>query len=245
MKFYTWCNDKKSERLNRILNSAKRQDITIEPIGEGRDIHEGGNYNGKNLWLYDKVCELPENEIVVCTDGFDVLYLSDETEIEKKFKKLDTPILYSAEWICSHHSRKTCRQSRKIARNKVFQFLNAGTMMGYAKEIKECLERIFSYDCKIDDFDDQKMLGQYYIENRGKMKLDHDCQIFWVDAYFEYDKVDYTEEKFKSSVHKIKHMYKNGRLFNQTTNTYPCIMHIPGWYGDCLLDEIEKFELKN
>ena len=72
MKFYTWCNNSKSDKIQRLLDSAKLQNIEIETIGGGRDIHEGGNYNGKNLWLYEKVCELDENEIVVCTDSFDV-----------------------------------------------------------------------------------------------------------------------------------------------------------------------------
>ena len=91
MKFYTWCNNSKSDKIQRLLDSAKLQNIEIETIGGGRDIHEGGNYNGKNLWLYEKVCELDENEIVVCTDSFDVIYLTNADEIKQKFLKMNTP----------------------------------------------------------------------------------------------------------------------------------------------------------
>ena len=72
-------------RLSRMLNSAKINNIEIIPIGEGLDINDGGRFNGKNLWLYEELLKLDDDEIIMCVDAFDVIFLSDETEIKQSF----------------------------------------------------------------------------------------------------------------------------------------------------------------
>ena len=56
MKFYTWCNNKDTHRMP-LKDSANMNGISVESIGDGRNIHEGGNLYAKNIWLYEKVCE--------------------------------------------------------------------------------------------------------------------------------------------------------------------------------------------
>ena len=234
MKFYTWCNNSKSDKIQRLLNSAKLQNIEIEIIGSGRDIHEGGNYNGKNLWLYEKVCELDENEIVVCTDSFDVIYLTNADEIKQKFLKMNMPIVYSGSCGLTHQDAHFLEYYKKLGKGKHYKFLNSGALIGYAKNIKEKFEVIFEY-CQ-SDLDEsasynQGRVGKYIAENPNKVKLDYDCEIFWTDQNFNnpspINKV--THPKYlKIGINELKQkILKNGRMYNTITDNYPCIFHCP------------------
>lgn len=125
MKFYTWCNDKSDSRLNRLNKSAELNNIKIEPIGEGRDINEGGRFNGKNLWLYEELLKLDDDEIIMCVDAFDVIFLSDETEIKQKFLKMKTPILYGAERQSAGCFHGDVKKLRKLASRSKYKFFNS------------------------------------------------------------------------------------------------------------------------
>jgi len=250
MKFYTWCNSKDNHNLIRLNDSANMNGIAIESIGEGRDINEGGGFNGKNLWLYEKVCELDENEIVVCTDAFDVIYLTNADEIKQKFLKMNAKIVYSADHRYAHQLPKYRSFFDEMAKNKHFKYLNAGAMIGYAKNIKEMFEVIFEYDYNSLDprtTCDQGFIGKYFIENPGKIKLDYDCEIFWTDFDFSYPD-SYgpfrgrrrLRELFKNEEYlldKLNSVIKHNRMYNKITNSYPCIFHAAG-QGARMLDAL-------
>ena len=79
--------------------------------------------NGKSIWLHEKVCELDENEIVVCTDAFDVVYLTNADEIKQKFLKMDAPIVYSAECLYNHQDSKFFEYYKKLGKEKHYKYL--------------------------------------------------------------------------------------------------------------------------
>ena len=240
MKFYTWCNNSKSDKIQRLLDSAKLQNIEIETIGEERDVNEGGKLNGKNLWLYEKVCELDENEIVVCTDSFDVIYLTNADEIKQKFLKMNARIVYSAECLYNHQDSKFLEYYKKLGKGKHYKFLNSGALVGYAKNIKEVLEVILNLKHRLSqsslmplngEINDQTWVGKYIAENSDKVKLDYDCEIFWTDQNFNnpppINKV--THPKYlEIGINELKQkILKDGRMYNTITDNYPCIFHCP------------------
>jgi uncharacterized protein with PIN domain len=234
MKFYTWCNNSKSDKIQRLLDSAKLQNIDVETIGEGRDVHEGGKLNGKNIWLYEKVCELDENEIVVCTDSFDVIYLTNADEIEQKFLEMNAKIVYSTECLYNHQDSKFLEYYKKLGKGKHYKFLNSGAMVGYAKNIKEKFEVILKYlqtDIEESASYNQGRIGKYIAENSDKVKLDYDCEIFWTDQNFNnpppINKV--THPKYlEIGINELKQkILRNGRMYNTITDNYPCIFHCP------------------
>ena len=233
MKFYTWCNNSKSNKIKRLLDSAKLQNIKIETIGEGRDVNEGGEFNGKNIWLYEKVCELEENEIVVCTDSFDVIYLTNADEIKQKFLKMNTKIVYSAECLYNHQDSKFLEYYKKLGKGKHYKFLNSGALIGYAKNIKEKFEVIFKYfqsDLDESATYNQGRVGKYIAENSGKVKLDYDCEIFWTDINFclkcpqKHSHPKWIPSAISTLQEKI---LVNGKMYNHITNSNPCFYHCP------------------
>jgi uncharacterized protein with PIN domain len=233
MKFYTWCNNSKSDKIQRLLDSAKLQHIDVETIGEGRDVNEGGKFNGKNLWLYEKVCELDENEIVVCTDSFDVIYLTNADEIKQKFLKMNTKIVYSAECLYNHQDSKFLEYYKKLGKGKHYKYLNSGALIGYAKNIKDKFEVIFNYSqTEIDESVsyNQGRVGKYIAENPNKVKLDYDCEIFWTDINFcskcpqKHSHPKWISGAISTLQDKI---LVNGKMYNPITNSNPCVYHCP------------------
>jgi hypothetical protein len=239
MKFYTWCNNSKSDKIQRLLDSAKLQNIDVDTIGEGRDVHKGGNLNGKNLWLYEKVCELDENEIVVCTDSFDVIYLTNADEIKQKFLKMNAKIVYSTECLYNHQDPHYLEYYKKMGKGKHYKFLNSGALIGYAKNIKEILEVILnpkhqssqsSLMSIMGEINDQTWVGKYIAENSNKVKLDYDCEIFLTDINFclRCPQKHSHPKWIRYAISELKNkILVNGRMLSPFTNTNPCIYHCP------------------
>lgn len=241
MKFYTWCNDKSDSRLNRLNESAELNNIKIEPIGEGCDINEGGRFNGKNLWLYDKLLQLEDDEIVMCVDAFDVIFLADENEIKQKFLKMETPILYGAERQSAGCFRGDVKKLRKLASHSKYKFLNSGVLIGYVKNLKKKFETMKTFEIKNTRRNrwvsyNQGLSARYYVQNTNEVKLDYEHDIIWTEIF--YDNVSWppTDELWNThtldTISKLKNEYFpknliNGRLRNELTNTFPCVLHIP------------------
>jgi hypothetical protein len=240
MKFYAWSNDKYDQRLSRLIDSAKSFEISVEVIGHGRNLNEGGLFKGKNDWLYERLCELDDDEIVVCTDAYDVIYLSSPSEIEEKFLKMKTPILYGAGYFlvcCNSNDRK---YMDKLANGAFYKYLNSGVVIGYAKNLKLMFEEIELYKppSRPHVTYDQGFITKYYINNSNSMKLDYDTEIIWNDMFnYEQWPNKARGRRWNNLVNKLIDEMENeyfdenfidGRLRNKNTKNFPCILHIPG-----------------
>jgi hypothetical protein len=245
MKFYTWCNvvdfKRKKWTFDLLNDSAKIHGIRIEPIGTGRDLHEGGKFNGKNLWLYEEVCKLNKKEIVVCMDAFDVVCFADETEILNKFKKLNKPIVWSSEFTYCHQMPKYKNFYTEVGGDNLFKYLNAGFVIGYAENIKEMYETMSSYTfSRPRRFTyDQAGVGRYIAENPSKAYLDYICEIVWTDQMFEYSFLPKSSEDASDRL-EFNH-FKDNRVFNTITKSYPCFLHVAGGkYNKPILKRLKK-----
>lgn len=238
MKFYTWCNDKTDSRLNRLLKSAKSNNISIETIGEGRDINEGGVFNGKNIWLYEKLKSVNDDEIVVCTDAFDVIYLTNENEIYTKFVELNKPIIYGAERYGACGNTRIYKKMRSLNKLNNLKYLNAGVVIGYAKHLRILMSDImddmkklsWKWSC------DQGYIMRRYTQDQSIIGLDYYQEIFWTDIFYDKEYWPPNEESWRRHISNtfprleknyIPKNLINGRLRNDQTNTFPCILHVP------------------
>ena len=108
MKFFTWCNIQNHHKLEVLNLSGKTYGIQIETLGQG--IKWNRNYQKIGL-LLRAIRVLDPEEIILCTDAFDVLYLSNEQQILKAFNKVggESPkgnsgrIVFAAEPLYIHH----------------------------------------------------------------------------------------------------------------------------------------------
>tara|TARA_B100000927_G_C16111809_1_gene327512 strand:- start:103 stop:468 length:366 start_codon:yes stop_codon:yes gene_type:complete len=79
-----------SERMLPVLiNSAKKNDINLEIIGQGT---KWLNYGNKLTQIIEYIKNINDNEIIFFLDGFDTLIIDNEEEIIKKYNILNKKI---------------------------------------------------------------------------------------------------------------------------------------------------------
>ncbi len=160
------------------------------------------------------------NEIVMFTDGWDVIVIQDMNIVYNKFISLDTDILFSAEYFCWPYPE--LKDTYPCFSNSVYKYLNSGTYMGYASALKKLIDQdIMNVDYLTDD---QGFYTKLFLKNYQtcKITLDTECLIFQCMA---------------GRVNDI--VLDNYKVYNKETNTYPAIFHGNGHYGlDLMFNDI-------
>jgi hypothetical protein len=127
------------------------------------------------LWrlnlIIDKLASLNPDELVVCVDGYDVLYTGNTTSLLRKYREFDTDVVFSA-----HQQQFITSQFV----NRYFTGMkNAGTMMGTVKGITAVYEQLRDYCVSTDEPDDQKALNQVSLVG-VRYEVDYKARIFLV-----------------------------------------------------------------
>jgi len=218
MKFYAFTNQH-NEYFKLFLKSCERNNIDINVFGEG--------FNEKplmitrfSLWL-KHLEKLPKNEIVLFSDCWDVFYLRSEKTILNNFLSTGYRILFSVELKPTHHFQHNIEYFTKQKKpNTPYSFVNAGSFMGYNKDIQLMIKYLLSKDMwalgkkySKPNTNDQTVFGDFCRKGQKKVGLDYYCKIFWNIA-FQWDISKDIE-------------VKDGKLYNPFTNNYPCMIHIP------------------
>lgn len=194
-----------------FVNSCNNHNIKFKNIGinkkwEGGDMENttGGGFKinllKQELLLWSKT-EL-ENTIILFTDSYDVINLTNIEEILLKYKKYPNgTILFSTEKHCWPNN------SLSIFYDNAY-YLNSGGYIGYAKDILS----IINIDIP-NDYDDQLYFTKMFLfnNNYNNIKLDTDNCIF---------------QTFNSCEDDI--IFIDNRIQNKITNNYPCLLHLNG-----------------
>lgn len=208
--------------LSRIYESAEKNNVSIINIGEGKKW--GGNVL-KPKYFFEYIQNLPDQDIVICTDACDIVYCSNLEEILSKFYRMNARIVFSTEKNCYP---LTHLRHRFAHFNGPYKYLNAGGFIGYVKEIKEMLHNIVQ-QIKPGMRSDQALYQQYYVNNPEKIYLDTNCEIFHCLC-----DVDLSEVRIE-----------NERVFVKKTQTWPSILHGNGKKGKAVLISIYNQLTKN
>ena len=145
-----------------MLESAKKNDININVLGWRQ------KWNGF-IWKFklmeDALKKISPNELVMFIDAYDIIFLSDQTEIEYKFKKYNKRILFGATNNCESRLSLGCIFTKIFSNGKSlpkqptkFDGINTGCYIGYANDLqnmfRQCREL---YDLNVIK-DDQKLI---------------------------------------------------------------------------------------
>ena len=95
-------------------------------------------------------------------------------------------------------------------------YLNAGTYIGYAKDLKDIISKIYELN-PTDAADDQVLMIKYYNEHPGEIHIDNECKLFLVLSY-PLIEVDY----FTSIT------INNNKLHAIDYKSMPFFIHAPG-----------------
>jgi GR25 family glycosyltransferase involved in LPS biosynthesis len=183
-----------------LNDSGARMGIYPKNLGSGdiwqNDMSSPAGGRKINL-LKEYIADLPDNDVVLFTDAYDVFYADDLDTITRRFLGFNSRILFSAEqyiWPDKSLADKFPESETK------YRYLNSGTFIAEVGELKKVLDEDIS-----DDEDDQLYYQKKFLSGEFDIKLDYEGYIF----------ITHEEEVRKEGF----------QLYNPATNTMGCVYH--------------------
>jgi hypothetical protein len=169
---------KPHEILNRIREKVTMQSENITILGEQENRSIGwnstGNFGVKLKEVRDFLMrdDVSDNDIVLFTDAYDVIYYGTRDEIIRRYLTFSKPIVFGCETTCNpipayekYYTNKSCE----------FPFLNSGLFIGRADALRTCI-RDYKYN---DKDDDQAFWTVRFLEtNKDLITLDYENRLF-------------------------------------------------------------------
>ena len=215
----------------KILYSLNRLNIPIVALGKNEI---WGGFIDKLRYVKKGMEDrIGQYDYVLCTDARDVLYYKGLDVIEKEYEKHrqgGARVLFNAETNCYPNKEL---MSKYPYPNKKYRYLNAGIYMGDFDYVLEILGEAIMRSERDNDEDDQHIFSQMYIEKynlygeKTKFRIDTECSLFqclW-------------DEDFGRSAN-FDIVYNKDRIYNNLTNTEPCVFHYPG--STCVSNQVWK-----
>lgn len=181
---------------------------------------------------------LPAEEVIICTDAYDVFVVGTPQEVLEKYKSFNKTLVFSGQ--------------RKYATSKIFQklankvmsddiFFNSsmlpptktsyrwpctGLFMGPAGELVELFIKLLQLNVPTVG-NDQILMTKYYLKYPTSIALDEDCHIFqnlWKTRGLVKGVFNVND---KDAEVRIKIIDGEKRPYNVMTNSSPCFVHGP------------------
>ena len=203
----TYANDN-HYHLHRLLTSAAHWGIPLQVLGLGEPWR---GFLHRLAVLRKFIEDLADEQLVLCSDGYDAIYLQPAAVISERFQGFSSPVVFSAE-MSFHAPGNEAIADRYPESPTIYRYLNAGAFIGRCGPLKKILARVLA-DSRTDE--DQSLLSRYFLDHPGEISLDYRAELFVTTSNRQYD--DDLESR-------------DGRLFNRQTGTWPCLLHTPGGY---------------
>ena len=190
---------------HKLQQSANHHDWYLNNLGNGVK-WEGGTMEGQggghkiNL-VKEYIKNLDDSEVIVFLDGYDTFLSDSIDEILYRYKEWNQEIVFSSERIC-WPDELIAPELKALNTNQdtPFQYLNSGMYIGKVGRLKE----LFAEDIKNDE-DDQLYCQKQYLKNPKGIVMDVE-QYIWMTSDFDV-------------------IYKEGQLYNPTSQCYGCAYH--------------------
>jgi GR25 family glycosyltransferase involved in LPS biosynthesis len=209
MHIFTVATD--SKKIKYLSLSSTFFNISYNNLGEGIE-WTGGDMNhpggGQKINLVKLALDaLPENDIVLFVDGYDVFLNETSDTIKKRFIEMRGDIVIATE--------KTCWPDKSLSQfftesHTDYKYPNSGLYIGYVSALKKL------FDKTIEDKEDDQLYLQKQIL---KSKLD--------DANIVLDYENYLFQCLADSFSDVQ-INKSKQLVNTNTKCCPCIVHANG-----------------
>ena len=216
--YCTWAKSADSPELSLLRASATRLglELTVLPCG---------GFLEKPVALDEFVSNLPETDLLLSTDGYDVLYTQPEDVIRARFSAFGSPLVFSGEDGCYHHLADAKEFFEETAHGEPYAYLNSGLAMGFVGAVRQMLGVILGwgeeaqreFECSPGGrgfFNDQTLFGRYACKHPGRVTIDTRADMFWTMASEKYDVARYAD-------------IRPGEIKNLRCQTRPCVVHVP------------------
>jgi hypothetical protein len=211
----------KQAYFDLFMASCRRHGISPVLLGWGKKWVGFGN---KTSEIRDCIRTLPDDEIVISVDPFDVVFLCGLDEIESKFRHASAPFLCGAlrlgpflRWV---YEREFNRARVPVPHNPTgYDYLNSGTWVSTAGYARQLIGRLESEFAMGPTDMDQEILTGIYARHRATVDIDWRCEIFHNLLF----------KNFASRSADLKDLdFADGRIRNTATGSRPCILHASG-----------------
>jgi len=204
-----------NDALNRFKESCHRNNIPYKIIGLGQEWSGGPAENGVLLQpggaqkinlLKEELKSYPNlgNHIILFTDSYDVIFLDGPKEIVRRFREMNSPIVFSAEQTCWPDESLMEKYPLTLS---PYRFLNSGGFIGYGDHINTLINKVEVSN----DYDDQLYYTERYfesLEDEKNIVLDHQQEIF---------------QTLGGAVNDVKIV--DGKIHNSMVGGNPIIIH--------------------
>jgi GR25 family glycosyltransferase involved in LPS biosynthesis len=178
------------------LNGIYPKNLGMNVEWKGTDMSGPGGGMKINL-LKEYIKTLPDHDVVLFTDAFDVFYADNLQSIVRRYLGFNTRALFSAESEC--YPDENLVEQYPYSETP-YRFLNSGTFIAEVGELKRILS-----DGIADDEDDQLYYTKKFLSGAYDMKLDYEGYIFITN---------------EPSARK-----QDTQIYNPKTNVFGCIYH--------------------
>ena len=211
----------KQAYFDLFIESCKR--FQIEPVILGWGEKWIG-FGKKVMAIRDHIKQLPEDEIVISVDPFDVIFLCELEEIEHKFNSINIPFLCGALKLDAFNSSvynfEFNRTGEMIPATPTgYNFLNSGTWISRAGNAVKIIDMLVKNYHMTEVTMDQQLLTELYIQNGSVVGIDWQCEIFHNILFIDF----ITRRPDLRDI-----VFNTNRIKNTTTGTFPCILHASG-----------------
>ena len=207
-----------NEELVRFRESCHHHDIPYKILGLGQEWTGGEAKNGVLLkpggsqkinLLKEELSDYPDlgNHIILFTDSYDVIINGSSEEIVSRFRKMESPIVFSAEKTCWPDESLKGRYPKSPTN---YRYLNSGGFIGYGDHISKLV-------------------------NKVSVNNEYDDQLYYTERFFEDLKgnkdtiLDYNQFLFQTMNESLEDIIvEGGNLKNTVTNESPLIIHANG-----------------
>ena len=187
----------------KLNDSAKLQGFEVKNIGanvkwNGSDMSGPGGGQKINL-IKEYISTLPDNDIVLFTDAYDVFFQFDLDTITRRYLDMQAEVIFAAESECWPNQGMASKHPQTKWK---YKYLNSGTFIGRVGTLKN----LFSEDIKDED-DDQLYIQRIWTIDTNKYSLI----------------LDYEQYIFQTNDPRLA--FKDGMLLNVETGCFPCLYH--------------------
>jgi hypothetical protein len=175
--FYITVATKPHPVLDHLKKCVASNNETIHILGEaenrviGWESHQNFGIKLREVCNFLKQPNLSDDDIILFTDAYDVVYLGNKTTILERFAEFEKPIVFGCEKYCFPDPN---RKSEYLNRIQEFSFLNSGMFIGRVWALRKCISD-YVFD---DSDDDQRYWTTQYFEKPNLIELDYMNRLF-------------------------------------------------------------------
>ena len=195
-----------NEPLERFIHSCNNYGLRYKILGldrewSGGNMSEGPGGGMKLNLLKEELKSYESDDIILFSDSYDVIFLSGEEEIMKKYNEIQSDVVFAGE--------KTCWPNvsmKSIFKDKgPYKYINSGGFIGKVGVIREIIGIDFE-----DTYDDQYLIHSRYEQFIDSIKIDTECSIFQTSC---------------NDTEDLEILFERNRIKNKLYNTLPCHYH--------------------